>query len=49
MDGWIYNILLNNLLNTIKTHLQHLHPRSVRQADEMVARAIEQIAPLGGV
>lgn len=36
-------VLVNYALNAIKTHAQYVHSRAVRQTDEMMARAVEQI------
>jgi hypothetical protein len=37
---------VNNTLNTIKTHLQHIHPRPVAQTDKVVTRAVKEITTL---
>lgn len=37
---------LNNTLNTIKTHLQHIHLRPVAQTDKVVTWAVEEITTL---
>lgn len=43
------NLLCNHSGNAVETHLQHIHPRSIRQSDEMMARAVEQIPTLAGI
>lgn len=41
-----YNLLLNNPANSIHTLHQRLHPRSITQPHEMMARRIKQIPTL---
>lgn len=43
------NLLLNNTFNTVQAHPQHIHLRSVRETDEMMARAVEEISTTRGV
>ena len=43
------NLLLDNSLDGIETHLQNIHSGSVAQSDVLVARRVEQISSLAGV
>ena len=40
---------LNNPLNPSQARLQGFHPRTVGQADEVMARAIKEVASLGRI
>lgn len=44
-----YLALLDDSLNSVKTHLEDLHPWPIRQTDKVMARAVEQVPSLGGV
>lgn len=40
------NLLLDNSLNGIETHLQNIHSGAVAQSDVLVARRVKQISSL---
>ena len=42
-------LLLQNSLDPIQALLEGLHRRSVRKADEMVARAVKEVSSLGRI
>lgn len=40
---------MDNTLNSVQTHLQYVHSRTIRQTHEVVAGAVEEITTARGV
>lgn len=43
------NLLVDNTLNSIHAHLEHVHSRTIRQTHKVVARAVKQVTAARGV
>ena len=48
-NGHGLRIPLDNPLNSIQARLQSLHPRSVGQADEVMAGTVKEVTSLGRI